>query len=110
MSHDKLEYTITPKQLLDEFSVKYSQRGSWYSCKYCPFCEGGRSKQVFTFGVRVDDYNYNCLRTTCGAAGSFWTLLEHFGKNPKDYVVNKSKKFPTTSTKKTKGYIYRRKD
>jgi len=106
---DKLEYTITPQELLSERGVIFSRRGSWYSCKYCPFCEGGRTKQVYTFGVRVDDYNYNCLRTTCGAAGSFWTLLQHFGYEPKEYIKKKAYK-PTEGTKKSapKRYIYRR--
>lgn len=108
---EKIEYTITPRELLNQQGVQFSQKGNWYSCKYCPFCEGGQSRQVFTFGVRVDDFNYNCLRTTCGAAGSFWTLLQHFGYDPKDYVVKKgfTSKKPEKKTKKAK-FVYRKRD
>lgn len=110
---DKIEYTITPQQLLSDQGVSFSRKGQWYSCKYCPFCGGGDSKQVYTFGVRVDDFNYNCLRTTCGRAGSFWTLLEHFGLNPKDYVLKRSNspshQQPNSSKAKSR-FVYRRKD
>jgi hypothetical protein len=106
----KLEYTITPRELLSQQGVKFSQKGNWYSCQYCPFCHGGQSKQVYTFGVRVDDYNYNCLRTTCGAAGSFWTLLQHFGLEPKDYVKKNTFRGHNSKPKTKKKFIYRRKD
>jgi hypothetical protein len=106
---DKIEYTITPSQLLSEQGVKFSQKGNWFSCQYCPFCQGGQTKQVYTFGVRVDDYNYNCLRTTCGAAGSFWSLLQHFGYDPKEYVKRKEFSYKSSEKKKSsKRFIYRR--
>lgn len=108
---DKIEYTITAEQFLSDVGVKFTKRGNWLSCKYCVFCGGGRTRQVYTFGVRADDYNYNCLRTTCGKSGSFWTLLEHFGYDPKEYIKKsgQSNKLSET-TKKSKGYVYRRKD
>lgn len=108
--NDKLEYTISPGELLTQQGVKFSQKGNWLSVKYCVFCQGGRTKQVYTFGVRVDDYNYNCLRTTCGAAGSFWSLLEHFGYNPREYVKKQGFIKSSNIKEKKKKFIYRRKN
>lgn len=105
--NEKLKYTITPERLLDEQGYKYSVKGNWLSVKYCPFCDGGRTRQQYTFGVHRFDYNYNCLRTTCGNASNFWHLLIHFGYDPKQYVEKSSNSYGSQRKKKS-GYIYRR--
>lgn len=103
----EIKFTIKPDELLSMQNIKFHRRGNWYSCKICPFCEGGRHGQQYTFGVRVDDYNYHCLRTTCGASGNFWMLLKHFGLNPKDYVDKENSKFNNKKRKQSKKFIYR---
>lgn len=109
MAKDNIRYTITPQEVLDQEGIKWSLKGNWLSVKYCPFCHGGRTRQVYTFGIHKDDYNYNCLRTTCGQASNFWNLLLHFGYNPKLYIKHEGFNQSKTKTQK-KSFVYRRKE
>jgi twinkle protein len=104
---DDIEYTITPQEVLDSEGIKYSTKGNWLSVKYCPFCHGGQTKQVYTFGIHKFDFNYNCLRTTCGAASNFWNLLIHFGYDPKQFVKRRSHSQKPDRARKS-SYVYRR--
>ncbi len=106
--NEKLKYNITPEELLKNQGYKYSIKGQWLSVKYCPFCTGGKTKQQYTFGIHRFDYNYNCLRTTCGQASSFWNLLIHFGLDPKEYIDKTQPSHKNPHVTKKPGYIYRR--
>lgn len=96
-------FTISPSEFLSEIGWRFSRRGSWLSVKRCPFCGGGYSGDVFTFAVHSADGNYFCHRTKCGARGSFWSLIESQGKNPRDYTGTS---FAPKQTKKR--FIYGR--
>ncbi|MGB4823832.1 MAG: hypothetical protein WBP82_02865 [Leuconostoc mesenteroides] len=100
-----IKFTITSKELLDRQGLRIKSNGNWWSVKTCPFCDGGKQKQVYTFGVHKIDGNYNCLRTKCGEASNFWNLLKFFDLNPSDYI---DKDKSTNSKKKSKRYIYRK--
>lgn len=102
-----MKYSITPKDLLDSEGVKYKVHGNFYSVLICPSCQGGSSKAKYTFGVHAEDGNYFCLRATCGFKGSFWSLLEFYGKNPKSFMVKGSDPIPPKLKKK--GFVYGKK-
>ena len=79
------EYRITPAEFLREVGAPFTTGGKWLTFKICPFCDGGASGDRMTFSVHAADGNYSCFRTKCGAAGSFWKLIEFYGRNPRDY-------------------------
>ncbi len=110
MDFDKIEWNINPGDLLRMQGLTFSKSGNWYTVLKCPFCDGGKSGQIYTFGVRTDDYNYHCLRKKCGNSGNFWKLLEFFGLDPKEYILTKTKvKAYNKSKVIKKNYIYGRK-
>lgn len=80
-----MEYRITPAEFLREVGAAFTTGGKWLTFKICPFCDGGQSRDVMTFIVHVSDGNFSCSRSKCGASGSFWKLIEFFGRNPRDY-------------------------
>lgn len=103
---DDIKYIITAQELLDQEGLKYKSNGSWWTLRKCPFCDGGRANQEWTFGVHKKDGNYNCFRSSCGAASSFWNLLKHFGKEPKEYI-DKNNSTYSKKKKKTRKLPYR---
>jgi hypothetical protein len=94
---NKLEFSITPAELLREVGWEYSKKGKWLLMKHCPFCGGGDHADKFTFIVHEQDGNFTCSRSKCGNSGSFWKLLELHGQDPRNFL-DKSKK----QTKKKK--------
>lgn len=47
--------------------------------KYCPFCQGGDSKDEGTFALSIDKGIYVCKRGSCGQRGKFSALAEAKG-------------------------------
>lgn len=92
-----MTFDITPEQFLNEVGAQFVKRTRWLSLKICPFCDGGDRGEKYSFSVHKTDGNYFCHRNKCGARGSFWKLIEHYGRNPRDYRGNapqpKKKKF-----------------
>ena len=72
---------------LQDKGLRYRKRGQKAELDVCPFCHGGDSTDKKTFVVYLDGEggNYKCMRGSCGATGSFWQLIEHYGDNPKDF-------------------------
>lgn len=103
-----IKYSITPQEVLEQQGLKLKSNGNWWSLQLCPFCDGGRSGQQYTFGVHKFDGNYNCLRTTCGEASNFWNLLKHYGYNPVEYIDKQKSTNNYGKKKKDKKFIYRR--
>lgn len=88
-----MNYSITPEQFLREIGWTFKRRANWLTLRYCPFCTGGDSKDIFTFAVHITGGNFFCHRQKCGVKGSFWKLIESQNKNPRDYAERaKSKK------------------
>ncbi len=98
------EFTITPAEFLDRIGWQFKKRGNWLSLKICPFCEGGRSGDQFTFVVHAADGNYSCQRSKCGASGSFWRLMETRQYNPRDFLTEGDKK--PKNRKRKKKFVY----
>lgn len=83
---------MTPQEFLQDTGWKFVRRGAWLVVKVCPFCSGGHSGDTMTFVVHERDGNFSCLRSKCGASGTFWKLIASTGKNPRDYIEAKPKK------------------
>ena len=45
----------------------------------CPYCDGGRNRDKYTFSVNADTGAFNCKRGSCGIAGNVRQLAEHLG-------------------------------
>lgn len=54
------------------------QKGEELFFKYCPYCNGGTSKDKDTFSVNLDNGTYNCFRSSCGVKGHFVELARDF--------------------------------
>lgn len=96
-----ISFNITPADFLREIGWQFKLRGEWLSLKYCPFCQGGSSRDVFTFAVHKLDGNFFCHRSKCGMSGNFWKLIELNNRNPRDYIGERQQ-----SKKRQKKYIY----
>lgn len=92
---------MTPSNFLADIGWSYQKRGKFLSMKYCPFCDGGQHGDSFTFIVHASDGNYSCQRSKCGASGSFWSLIESQGREPREYIQRKS-------SEKKKRFVYGR--
>ena len=111
MTYDKVEFTLTPEEFLQELGINYKRREDWLGLKWCLFCFGGESKQVHTFAIHAIDGNYSCLRTKCGVKGSFWNLMLHYGYNPVNYIKRTDKSFKPKPEKREKTrFIYGKKN
>ena len=66
--------------------------------KYCPFCDGGRHHDKYTFGLSIEKEVYKCHRGNCGVQGHFSELLKE--KNIEYKNENKSKEYKKTTVKK----------
>ena len=93
-------WNISPKEFLANVGQRTGAKGSWLVLDACPFCGGGDHGDRRTFIVHAADGNYACSRAKCGARGTFWGLIEHFGHDPKDHFGERKAK--------AKGYIYGR--
>lgn len=100
-----MNWNVTPEQFLNEVGAKFKRRDRWLSLQICPFCHGGDHGDKFSFSVHVVDGNYFCHRTKCAAGGSFWNLIEFYGKNPRDY---RGEQIFQPKKKKKKNFIYGR--
>lgn len=54
--------------------------------KYCPFCEGGDSRDQDTFAVGLYNGAFNCKRGQCGKSGSFRELCNYFGEEAPETI------------------------
>lgn len=53
------------------------EKGNEIHALYCPFCNGGKNKDKYTFAINKDTGAYNCLRGTCGETGNIYTLAKY---------------------------------
>ncbi len=65
----------------EEFARKhgpYRRNGNQLAFTRCPYCEGGRHKDKFTFAIDMKTGQFNCKRGSCGAKGNMITLARDF--------------------------------
>ncbi len=63
------------KAFLGEFRVS----GNEIKPIYCPYCQGGASRDRYTFALNTEKHIFNCKRGSCGQQGHFSALCRHFG-------------------------------
>src|SRR5690554_2065140 len=72
MEHEQL-HKIKP------YLGQFREKGNEIQALYCPFCNGGRHKDKYTFGINKVTGAYNCLRGSCGEVGNLHTLGKYLG-------------------------------
>lgn len=60
-------------------SYNHHKRGSELVFQYCPFCNGGSSRDKGTFSISLSTGQYECKRGSCEAKGNMLTLAQAFG-------------------------------
>ena len=78
-------------------------RGNELVFDICPYCKGASKSNKEKFAINLNTGAFNCLRSTCGARGSFFTLAKDFnfplGDDVEEYYGNPRKKYKTYSIK-----------
>lgn len=59
--------------------AKTKIKGKELNFQYCPYCNGGKRKDKFTFSINLDDGRYSCLRSSCSVKGNMITLSRDMG-------------------------------
>ena len=54
------------------------EKGRELFYKYCPYCNGGDSRDKDTFSINLDTGAYKCFRASCGAHGHFVEMARDF--------------------------------
>jgi twinkle protein len=72
---------MTPEEFSSKYLYPFITKGPEIIAELCPFCHGGDRHDKKTFALNVEKKTYNCKRGSCGAAGTFGQLLEHFGEH-----------------------------
>lgn len=90
--------------LARRYLYPYKVKGDEIEVTYCPFCNGGQSKDKNTFHLNTVKLTYKCKRGKCGVTGHFTNLLSHFGEkktecNSYDSKTKKQYKKPSTVIK-----------
>jgi twinkle protein len=67
---------MQPKEFVSKHFGQYREKGNEIQTVYCPFCNGGKNNDKYTFSVNSETGAYNCLRGTCGVKGSYRALME----------------------------------
>lgn len=74
------------KRLASKHFAPFRIRNGELVPKYCPFCEGGDSRDQETFAVGLYNGAFNCKRGQCGKSGSFRELCDYFGEEAPETV------------------------
>lgn len=53
-------------------------RGDELIFRVCPYCHGKSKNDQQKFAINLNSGAFNCLRSSCGVKGSFWTLAKDF--------------------------------
>lgn len=87
------------------------QKGDELVFKYCPYCEGGSSKDKNTFSINLSNGTYKCFRDSCGEQGHFVELARDFnyqldfGEDSKQKVYRRLPQKPVTVRNKAIEYM-----
>lgn len=47
---------------------------------YCPYCQGGKNHDKYSFALNTEKLTWNCKRGSCGRQGHFTQLCKDFGE------------------------------
>lgn len=72
---------MEPRELANKHLGEYKERNGEIIAKICPFCKPRKKDNLYKFYMNRETGAYICYRKNkCGAEGSFYDLLEHFGE------------------------------
>ena len=72
MEHEELHKIVN-------YLGQVKDRGSEIQALYCPFCNGGRHKDKYTFSINKETGLYKCFRGSCGNEGNIKQIGEFLG-------------------------------
>jgi twinkle protein len=71
---------MTPIEFAAKYFKHYRIKSNEIIPVYCPYCNGGRNKDKFTFAMNVETGAFNCKRGSCNVTGTFYRLKLDFGE------------------------------
>ena len=79
--------------------IQATPRGNELVFKICPYCKGEHKSNEEKFAINLNTGLYNCLRSSCGARGTFFQLARDFnyplGNDVEDYYGTGQKQYKT---------------
>ncbi len=87
---------MKPLELVQKYMGAFRTKGYELQPVYCPFCNGGKNNDKYTFSVNVETGAYNCMRGTCQVKGSMRDLMERF--EGKTYELKRPQPKPVVKT------------
>ena len=96
-----MSYTFKAQDAFDFANArvsKYKQNNNELFFEYCPYCNGGSSKDKKTFSINLVNGTYKCFRASCGKQGHFVELARDFNF-PLEFENAKAKKYRTLPQK-----------
>lgn len=97
-----MSYIFNAKDVYDfscAINARVNKKGDELFFKYCPYCDGGLSKDKDTFSINLNNGTYNCFRASCGKQGHFVELARDF-RYPLEFEETKTKKYRSLPQKK----------
>ena len=81
--------------LVNGLGAETVNKGNEIQFKYCPYCNGGTSRDRYTFSVSLESGAFNCKRAKCGQSGAFVQLARDMNyRLDYNYPERKYKKLP----------------
>jgi len=81
---------VKPVQFAEKYFNSYKVNGDELVPVHCPFCEGGRNSDKYTFALNAEKLTYNCKRGSCGVSGTFNQLLSEYNEK-QEFELRKPK-------------------
>lgn len=61
-----------------ESGIQTKQRGDELQFLYCPYCNGGKNRDKYSFSINLISGQFKCLRSSCSVSGNMLTLAAEF--------------------------------
>lgn len=58
--------------------IQTKQRGDELQFLYCPYCNGGKNRDKYSFAINLISGQFKCLRSSCSVSGNMLTLAAEF--------------------------------
>lgn len=58
--------------------IQTKQRGDELQFLYCPYCNGGKNRDKYSFSINLISGQFKCLRSSCSVSGNMLTLAAEF--------------------------------
>lgn len=58
--------------------IQTKQRGDELQFLYCPYCNGGKNRDKYSFAINMLSGQFKCLRSSCSVSGNMLTLAAEF--------------------------------